>query len=80
MECKVCKKPIILSGPTGMAILQPLCKCGKLRKRIREAGCVSCGEHGLIQLELEPIYNDYYAYCPDCKHRWRVDLNDYGMS
>lgn len=80
MRCKCCGKEMILT-PYGLnASMTPMCKCGKVRKRVREEGCPSCGATDDMTKNRRPdpnimlIKKDWRGYHFTCKcgHTWRV--------
>jgi len=68
MSCKICGAVIIVSSPsTGMVITSPTCNCGKIRNRLRKAGCPECGAHG-TEIQMHKLEDTMVMIC-ECGYR-----------
>ena len=71
MKCKCCGTPFQMTQTgLGGVMVQPNCKCGKIRKREREKGCTKCGAHG-VEIQIQKKWYGWMLACT-CGHKWRV--------
>lgn len=71
MSCLICGKKFDERVIMNHVTLTPNCKCGRLRKRERDRGCINPDCDGKM-IDLTLLFGEYTAKCRKCGREWWV--------
>lgn len=76
-SCKICGTRFLVVPATqtsAVTVIQAMCDCGEIRKRLRKQGCPYCEKETRIQ--ITKAKEGFEAFCPECMESWKVVENE----